>query len=354
MIQGMLSRTTGVGALADRSGSTPLVEKPRRSLFAAWLLVFYAAWIAIVIAGGFLPVVRAHWPIGSVMAAGSFVGGSTPVAGGTVGFRVLVYLFDHPISLGRNFCLAIQSVGMVSASIYIVSRRRRVEWRILRYALAGAAVSVPAAMYCLAPRVSDVWVKIVFSVAYASFGVLHLARMPEIVANVGPSRTQFAADPAIGIAVGMLGGMLAAVIGVGADILLYGTLVLLYLSDIKVAIPSAVLLMAFTSLVATACAGVGMIWLPASRSPILDVFPYWLAAAGVVALGGPLGSLVSRFVPRRSLLSFVAVLCLAQFGWTCWHEHIAGWSLGLWSLGVLAANLGLHTLFDLGRRSLPM
>jgi len=326
---------------------------PRRGLFAVWLLAFYTAWSGIVVSAGLWPVVRAHWPIAVAMAGGSFVGGSSPVAGGTVGFPVLVYLFDHPARLGRNFSLAIQSIGMVSASIYILTRGRTVEWRILRFAIGGVAVAMPLGMSCIAPYVADVWVKILFSVVYASFGLLHLARLGDIVANQGASRTRFAADPAIGFVVGFLGGLLASVIGVGADILLYGILVLLYHTDIKIAIPTAVILMAFTSLVGAGCAALGAIWWPAGRASILEVFPYWLAAAPVVAVGGPLGSVVSRFVPRRSLMAFVAVLCLAQYAGTCYHEHIAGWSLVLAALGVLAVNLALHTLFVFGQRSLP-
>ena len=156
---------------------------PPAGLFAVWLLVFYTAWTGIVVSAGLWPVVRAHWPISVAMAGGSFVGGSSPVAGGTVGFPVLVYVFDHPARLGRNFSLAIQSIGMVSASIYILTRGRKVEWRILRFALLGAAVAMPLGMSCIAPNVADVWVKILFSVVYASFGLLHLVRLGDIVAN---------------------------------------------------------------------------------------------------------------------------------------------------------------------------
>jgi len=340
-------------AMAVSSRGILTAGGPRRGLFAVWLLAFYTAWSGIVVSAGLWPVVRAHWPIAVAMAGGSFVGGSSPVAGGTVGFPVLVYLFDHPARLGRNFSLAIQSIGMVSASIYILTRGRTVEWRILRFAIGGVAVAMPLGMSCIAPYVADVWVKILFSVVYASFGLLHLARLGDIVANQGASRTRFAADPAIGFVVGFLGGLLASVIGVGADILLYGILVLLYHTDIKIAIPTAVILMAFTSLVGAGCAALGAIWWPAGRASILEVFPYWLAAAPVVAVGGPLGSVVSRFVPRRSLMAFVAVLCLAQYAGTCYHEHIAGWSLVLAALGVLAVNLALHTLFVFGQRSLP-
>jgi len=349
-----VSSAAVVRAVAGPPGSALTAEGPGRWLFGVWLLVFYTAWSGIVVSAGLWPVVCAHWPIAVAMAGGSFVGGSSPVAGGTVGFPVLVYVFDHPARLGRNFSLAIQSIGMISASIYIITRGRKVEWRILRSALVGAAVAMPLGMSCIAPYVGDVWAKIVFSVVYASFGLLHLARLGDIVANQGPSRTRFPADPAIGFVLGALGGLLASVIGVGAEILIYGTLVLLYHTDIRVAIPTAVMLMAFTSLVGAGSAVLGAIWWPTSRASVLEVFPYWLAAAPIVVLGGPMGSLVSRFLPRRSLLAFVAVLCLAQYVWTCYHEHIAGWSLVLAALGVLAVNVALHALFVFGQRSLPM
>jgi uncharacterized membrane protein YfcA len=234
--------------------------------FTVWLVVFYAAWTAVLVAGGLWPIVRAHWPISVAMAGGSFVGGSSPVAGGTVGFPVLVYVFDHPARLGRDFSLAIQSIGMVSASIYILTRGRRVEWRILRFALPGAATAMPLGMIWLAPNVSDTTVKVLFSVVYASFGLLHLVRLREIVANEGPSRTYFAADSAIGFSVGAAGGLLASVIGVGSDIVLYGILVLLYHSDVRVAIPTSVILMASTSLVGAVCSVLAAAWSPASRA----------------------------------------------------------------------------------------
>lgn len=341
-----------VAGTLSLSRGIPASKSPQRGLFAVWLLAFYTAWMGIVVSAGFWPVVRAHWPISVAMAGGSFVAGSSPVAGGTVGFPVLVYIFDHPVRLGRDFSLAIQSIGMVSASIYILTRGRKVEWRILRFALVGTAVAMPLGMACVAPNVADVLVKVLFSVVYASFGLLHLVRLRDIVANEGPSRTRFAVDPAIGLGVGVLGGLLASVIGVGADILMYGILVLLYHTDIKVAIPTAVILMAFTSLVGSGSSLIASLWWPASRASVLDVFPYWLAAAPVVAVGGPLGSLVSRFVPRRAILGVVALLCLAQFAWTCYHEQIAGWSLVLTVLGVLAVNLALHRLFVCGRQSL--
>ena len=41
--------------------------------------------------------------IAAAMAVGSYFAGSTPMGGGTVGFPVLVLLFDGPATLGRDF-----------------------------------------------------------------------------------------------------------------------------------------------------------------------------------------------------------------------------------------------------------
>jgi uncharacterized membrane protein YfcA len=325
-----------------------------RHAFALWLVVVYTVWAGVVVVGGLWPTVRSHWPIAVAMAGGSFVAGSSPVAGGTVGFPVLVYVFDHPARLGRDFSLAIQSVGMVSASLYILTRRRVVEWRLLRFALLGAALAMPAGYFWVAPRVGDATVKVLFSVVYASFGLLHLFRLREIVGNQGPSRTRYAADPTVGLATGVMGGLLASLIGVGADILLYGVLVLLYHADVKVAIPTSVLLMAFTSVVGLLCATLTAGGPAPGRTGLLEVVPYWLAAAPVVAVGGPLGSLVSRRVPRGAILGFVAVLCLAQYAVTCVHERIGGWWLVLSVAAVAALNLTLHALFSRSRERLRL
>ena len=173
-----------------------------------WLMLFYTAWLVIVVSAGLWSVVCERWPISLAMAGGSFVGGSSPVAGGTIGFPLLVYVFNQPASLGRTFSLAIQSIGMASASIYILSRRRTIEWRILRFALLGSAVAMPLGMCLVAPNVADSSVKILFSIVYASFGLLLLFRSRGIVANEGSSRTYFAIDPAIGFAVAPSGDCL--------------------------------------------------------------------------------------------------------------------------------------------------
>src|SRR5438477_12631463 len=88
-----------------------------------WLLLFYCAWAWLVFRRGRWEDVKTHWPITVAMALGSYVAGSTPMGGGTVGFPVLVLILGMSARLGRDFSFAVQSIGMVSAAIFILTRR---------------------------------------------------------------------------------------------------------------------------------------------------------------------------------------------------------------------------------------
>lgn len=322
------------------------MKPPRLAPFLLWLLLFYAVWLAI--AAPRWQTVTSHWPIALAMALGSYVAGSTPMGGGTVGFPVLVLLFHMPGSLGRDFGLAVQSVGMVSASIYLLSAGRPVHWGLLRPALLGALIGTPLGAAWVAPFVPDLWVKLTFAVVWCSFGLMHLVKLRELVAMHGVSDRWRAWEPAIGLAVGLLGGVVASVTGVGIDMLIYATLVLLFRCDLKIAIPTSVVLMAFTSVV-----GISTNLLLARLNPSFyrvdpEVFANWLAAAPVVALGAPFGAVIVNLISRTPTLVVVSLLCIGQFVWTVVSEQVSGPTLAVSLAGVAALNLVFHTLYRWG------
>lgn len=318
--------------------------------FFLWLAVFYSGWLSIVILGDHWKTVLSHWPIALTMSFGSYVAGSTPMGGGTVGFPVLVLLFGLPGSLGRNFGLAVQSIGMVSASIYIFSARRPLDKGLLKPALAGAAVGTPLGAAFVAPFVPDLWVKLTFAVVWCSFGIMHLMKMSELVAAQGESDHWRAWDRLIGLAVGISGGVVSSVTGVGIDMMIYATLVLLYRADLRISIPTSVVLMAFTSVV-----GIGSnVALSRLNRDLYhvdpEVFANWLAAAPVVALGAPFGAIVVNLISRKPTLILVSALCILQFVWTITQERVSGMSLAAAIAAVLAVNGGFHLLYQLGHR----
>jgi uncharacterized protein len=304
-------------------------------IWLLWLAGFYAVWFALIIGGNHWQTLREHWGIAAAMAAGSYVAGSTPMGGGTIGFPILVLLFDQAATLGRDFSFAVQSIGMVSASIFILCRRQPLPWQVLAPCLLGSAIGTPLGILFIAPLVSPLAIKLLFAVIWASFGVLHLYRTREL-ATAHPEAPHTAhEDRLLGFGIGIAAGAsIAAVTGVGIDMLLYIALVLLRRTDLKIAIPASVIIMGATSLI-----GITTKALVTGVQP--GVYENWLAAAPVVILGAPLGVFIVNRVGRAPTLYFVAVLCLLQFAWTMRNEWDAigfgGMLLALAAVGAFVA-----------------
>ncbi len=316
--------------------------------FLVWLGLFYAVWQTLVISLNAWSHVAENWAIAAAMAFGSYFAGSTPMGGGTVGFPVLTLLFDYPASLGRDFGLAVQSIGMVSASIYIFARGRRVDWALLAPALVGSLIGTPLGSAFIAPHTPDLAVKLIFAVTWAGFGIIHWLKIGEIVRPEGPRVPHDKLDRPLGLFVGLSGGVLASLTGVGIDMMIYALLVLFYRCDLKVAIPTSVVLMAFTSVIGIATnLGLSAI-APQSYSIDIAVLWNWLAAAPVVALGAPLGAIVVERLPRAPTLLIVSTLCVAQFVWTLLDQGVTGWPLALTLGGLRAISVLFLYLFHLG------
>ena len=311
-----------------------------------FLVVFYAGWLTLVLVGNQWLTLLEHWGIAFTMALGSYAAGSTPMGGGTVGFPVLVLLFDEAPTLGRDFSFAIQSIGMTSASIFILCRKQPIEWPMLRWALLGSLIGTPLGILYVAPQVSSLLIKVSFAVVWCSFGVLHLYRLNEIVSHEGLAPGAHRFDRNAGFLVGLLAGAtVSSITGVGIDMVLYAVLVLLCQADLKIAIPTSVIVMTFTSLV-----GIATKALLGTIQP--GVYENWLAAAPVVALGAPLGAFIVHRVGRTSTLLIVSLLCVGQFFWTLQNEWTRlGWlGAGGAILGVVFFNLGFEWLHQVGGR----
>jgi uncharacterized membrane protein YfcA len=292
----------------------------RRGLLWIWLLwlgVFYGAWLLLMLDPDHAADAWKHRPIALTMLFGSYVAGATPMGGGTVAFPILVLAYGLPATLGRDFSFAVQSIGMTSASIFILCRRQQLAWSMLSGSLMGSLIGLPFGLLCVAPRVPTVLVKVLFAIFWAAFGVLHLVRLDDLAAatgNVGRNdRNEFFG----GVLAGMLAGAsIVAVAGVGVDMLIYAALVLACRVDPKVAIPTSVLAMAGNSVL-------GLTIKHFTTGIEAGVWSHWLAAAPVVILGAPLGAFVVGLIGRRETLFFVAILCVAQFAWACYHERAA-------------------------------
>ncbi|MCP3964704.1 MAG: sulfite exporter TauE/SafE family protein [bacterium] len=310
----------------------------RLRLFFLWLLAFTGSWLYLVVSGDHWEAVRQHWGIAVAMALGSYFGASTPMGGGAVGFPVLVLLFDEPAAVGRDFSFAIQSAGMLSASLFIFATGRPVAWPILGWTLVAGVMVVPLATVLLLPLVPPLVVKLLFAVIWAAFGIAHFAHRREIEVLHGPGAHTAARDLRLGLTIGVAGGLVTAATGVGVNMLLYMVLVMLLRGDTKIAIPTSVIAMASLSIVGLA-----------TRALLGDiqheVYLSWLA---------PLGAWMVQVLPRAPTLWIVSTLCLVQFVWTCVHERVTGLPLALAVAGAAACVLAFEALHRRGRRLPPL
>nr|WP_136250005.1 sulfite exporter TauE/SafE family protein [Ningiella ruwaisensis] len=310
--------------------------KPQKTHLWVWLLClmgFYAVWLYLVVGNALWDTALAHWPMALAMAIGSYAAGSTPMGGGTVGFPVLVLLFELPASLGRDFSFAIQAIGMTSASIFILARRQPLAVSILSGAMLGSLVGLPLGIFFIAPQFPELWIKLIFGVVWASFGLLHLYRINEIAGHTGMTEMDERWDFRFGIYLGLIASAtVTSVTGVGIDMVIYTALILVCRADLKIAIPTSVCIMAFNSILGVSVkvfSGQGL-------QP--GVFENWLAAAPVVALGAPLGVYIVAKIGRKPTLLVVAALCVGQFIWTLHSEQevlgFSGMAIALCSVAV--------------------
>ncbi len=267
------------------------------------------AWVVLVAQPGTWALAVAHWPMALVMVGGSMVAGSTPMSGGTVAFPVLVLGFGYTPSMARDFGLAIQSVGLTSALLFIVGRGIPVERRLLLWSTAGAVAGLVLGTFVLVGRVQADWVKLLFATMWATFGLWMVSRTTAGVAAEPREPLDAAQVPVIGLLAGLVGGAMAALIGVGVEMVVYATLVLRFGWGPRAAVPTAVCAMALAS-------PIGLLLRATTSGIDPGVFPEWIAAAPVVIFGAPAGAYLATRMSRVVLLRTIGILVLVQFAAT--------------------------------------
>jgi uncharacterized membrane protein YfcA len=196
--------------------------------------------------------------------------------------------------------------------IFILCRRVTIQGRFLAWTIVGAAAGISAGVFAIAGHVQPSFVKLTFACLCASFGILMMAKERDFssLSGGGPLKSQ--AVLRTGLIVGFIGGVIASMIGVGVEMILYTALVLSYRCDVKVAIPTAVSAMALTSIM-----GVGARMWAGHISG--DVTMKFLAAVPLVIFGAPIGTYLVTIIPRVRMLYTISVLCILQFVITMLH-----------------------------------
>ncbi len=249
--------------------------------------------------------IKRHWQVSLTMLFGSFVAGATSEGGGAVAFPVFTKLLHIDPQDAKVFSLAIQSIGMTSASLFIVLSRIPVEWRVIRWATLGGIAGIILGSAVLAPIIPPALTKMLFTVIVSSFVVTLVALNRGIQLRHQQLPLLGLIERILLILFGFIGGVFSGLVGNGIDIITFSLMVLLFRISEKVATPTSVLLMALNAVVGF------LLYLFVLDGFTLQVKAYWLAAVPVVVVGAPLGaflcSKMSRQTIARMLIGLIAV-----------------------------------------------
>ena len=262
---------------------------------------------------------RTHGFMTVTRRAGSSPAGARSAGGGAVAYPVMTLFFDVDPAVARNFSLAIQSVGMTAAALYIVARRIRVETTYLWLVAAGSVPGLLGGTYFLAPHVPPAYAKMTFvsfwlSYWLALFTINHVREQSAVSAL--PTLTGSQQAELVGI--GVVGGVLSAIFGNGIDICSFAFVTLKYRLSETVATPTSVVLMAFNAVLGFALHAL----LLHDMQP--EAYRFWWVSIPVVVFGAPLGAYVVSRVPRLYIATLLYTLIAVQFVSALWIIQPSG------------------------------
>ena len=275
------------------------------------------------------------WMIAPIMAFGSFVAGSTFLGGGAVAFPALTKLFSVDPVTAKSFSLAIQAVGMTSASLYIISRVRNLPYSFIALYLAGACVGLLVSFALIEAYVPAVDLRIAFTLFLVCILVVYLfTRHSHNVSTETHLENTFR-DILVTLLGGVLGGLIAGLLGSGADLVGFCLLALYFRIEIIRATQISVILMAASSIV-----GVGLKWVFFGGVG-QQVFDLWILAAPVVLFGAPFGAALCRRIPGNLLLGFICIIVTTEVITTILLVPLDHTRLSIYGFAVLASLLVL-------------
>ena len=272
------------------------------------LLITIAVWLIwfLYTKPDSLIIVQKNWPITLTMTIGSFIAGATSEGGGAIAFPIFTKVLHIPPYEAKVFSLAIQSIGMMAATVTIVLMRISIEWRFIRWASLGGLIGVTIGTILLAPLFSPVLLKMLFTAMIVSFGIaliLHNRQQRDYNSRLSQFRWQ---EKSIILLAGIVGGIQTGLVGTGIDIICFSVMVLLFRLTEKIATPTSVVLMAINAVIGFA---LHLIFVGGFTETVQS---YWLAAIPVVVVGAPLGALLCTYLNNKMIINILISLIFVE------------------------------------------
>jgi len=290
--------------------SLPTNQRPRKKALTFNLIIASIVWVVWLVFGGKFAIQHliADWRIALTMVFGSLVGGGTSEGGGAVAFPIFTKLLHIAPRDARNFSLAIQSVGMGSASLSILYLRIPIERRVLLWAGIPGILGVVLGAFFVAPHIPPVFVRTSFTVLVSSMGVALLIVNSEKSVPRNQAMPIFRLqEKSILMIAGLIGGVVSALVGTGENSVVFMVMVLLFRVNEKIVTPTTVILMSMVTIPGFLL----HIFLLKDFTP--SVMGYWLAAVPVAAVAAPMGALICSYMKRHSIVYLLLFLIALEF-----------------------------------------
>jgi len=288
------------------------------------------------------------WFMSLTMIFGSFVAGASSEGGGAIAYPVMTLVFNITPEVARNFSLAIQSIGMTAATLWILAQKITIEKTYLLLSGLGGFFGVIIGTIWIAPFVPAAYAKMMFVSFWLSFGIAlfvinHIRKrdtrrsLPDLVQS---QKTEL-------ILIGLVGGILSAIFGNGIDICTFSFVTLKYGLSEKVATPTSVVLMTSNAIVGTLM----HFFLIGDMQP--EAINYWLVCIPLVVLGAPFGAYIINKVNRISIAIMLYIIIIAQFVAALFIIQPSG-PLLITSISTFAAGMVLFFLLTSSHDNLQM
>jgi uncharacterized membrane protein YfcA len=219
----------------------------KSKIFTGWYFTALATWAVLFALFNSIKFFLDHWYYAVMMIGGAFVAGFTPEGGGAVAFPVLSVFLKVDRVLARDFAMMIQSIGMTSASIFILThaRTRVKDYRPLLGFVPLAAIGAGFGFMFL-QKIPVYIIQAMFLSLSATFVITYYLsdhRGTKETVDIGSSLDLFY----LGLVL-VIGGMISSLFGTGADVVLYLLLITHFNMTAKKATRISIVLQASISL----------------------------------------------------------------------------------------------------------
>jgi uncharacterized membrane protein YfcA len=303
----------------------------------------FISWSAFMIVTNQLYLFEDNWFMSIVMIFGSFIAGATAEGGGAVAFPVMTLFFDLKPHAARDFCLMIQSFGMLVAAATIVIMRIKFNSQAIIYGSLGGTVGICLGLSYLGDVFSPPFIKMFFTSFWLSFAIAlnFIGKNKSRIKKHEPVTPSMMSNVLL-LILGVLGGVMSSLVGTGLDILIFSYLTLYSGVSLKIATPTSVILMGINSLI-------GFIFkhffIPGGMMP--ESWDFLLVCIPVVIIGAPLGAIYisekSKHFVEKILIASITVQFMSSL-------FIVEQSLKLILFSIFVFLFGALLFFFMGNR----